>query len=78
MERFTNDWFGLAKATEEMEKENKDRGALFKNQRKTEDWHSDYQGNCTIDGVDYWINGYLNEKEDGEKFFGLSFKRKEK
>lgn len=51
-------------------------GALFKSNRKQSETHPDYDGNCRIDGHDYWISGWIKEGKNG-KFFSLSFKRKD-
>ncbi len=53
------------------------QGALFKNERKEQDTHADYNGNCRIDGHDYWLNAWVKESAKGGKFFSLSFKRKD-
>jgi hypothetical protein len=50
-------------------------GILFKNNRKTEERHSDYAGTATIEGVEYWLNAWIREGKNG-KFMGLSFKSK--
>ena len=51
-------------------------GTLGKNDRKTKDTHPDYSGSCTVDGVNYWISGWIKESARG-KFFRLSFKQKD-
>ena len=51
-------------------------GTLGKNDRKTKDTHPDYSGSCTVDGVNYWISGWIKESARG-KFFSLSFKQKD-
>lgn len=36
----------------------------------------DFKGNATVDGVDYWLDGWVQERKDGSgrKFFKLKFK----
>ena len=52
------------------------RGSMFKNTDKL-DSGSDYSGVLNIEGVHYFIDGYINESERG-KFLGLSIKKKNK
>lgn len=54
------------------------KGTLGKNKRKEKDSHPDHTGSCEIDGVQYWISGWVKENgSTGEKFFSLSFKEKD-
>lgn len=58
--------------------DNTNRGALFKNNRKEQPNHPDYNGTINVGGKDYWLNAWLKEsKKDGKKFFSLSVKPKE-
>lgn len=51
-------------------------GSLFKNTQKTEPNHSDYQGSCLIDGVEYWMSAWIKK---GEKtWMSFAFKAKDK
>jgi uncharacterized protein (DUF736 family) len=52
-------------------------GALFKNDRKEKDTHPDYNGDVTINGVSYWINGWKKQDRNGNGFLSLSFKPKD-
>lgn len=60
-----------------MDVERENSGFLFKNDRKEEDHHSDYQGSVNIDGNQMWINAWLKTGKDGRKYLSLSFKFKE-
>jgi hypothetical protein len=51
-------------------------GILFKNDRKAKPTHADYQGSCTIEGVEYWMNAWLKDGAKG-KFFSFAFKPKQ-
>lgn len=51
-------------------------GILFKNDRKTESKHPDYNGSITVDGVEYWLSAWIKEGQKG-KFMSLSVKPKE-
>lgn len=57
------------------EYDNRNRGALFKNNRKAADTHADYTGTLNINGVDHWISAWVKEGRQG-KFFSLSIKPK--
>ena len=54
-------------------------GIISRNDRKEKDTHPDFKGNATINGVDYWIDAYVQERKDGSgrKFFKLKFKAKD-
>jgi hypothetical protein len=61
-----------------MEYDNTNKGSLFKNDRKEQDTHADYNGSINIEGNEYWINAWVKEsKKDGKKFFSLSVKPKD-
>jgi hypothetical protein len=62
--------------------DNTNSGLLAKNRRKEKDTHPDYSGSVNVDGVEYWLSGWLKVGRDGskmagEKFFSLSLKRKD-
>jgi len=52
-------------------------GTLGKNKNKREGKkHPDYSGRCKIDGVPYWISGWIRSGERGQ-FLSLSFQKRE-
>lgn len=53
-------------------------GALFKNENKESDKHPDYSGSAVVDGVDYFMDAWLNVAESGRKYMSFRFKTKEK
>lgn len=58
--------------------DNTDRGVLFRNSRKAQDSHPDFQGNINVGGVEYWLSAWVKEaKKDGSQFMSLSVKKKE-
>ncbi len=54
-------------------------GILSMHDRKEKDTHPDFKGNATINGVDYWIDAWTQERKNGSgrKFFKLKFKAKD-
>jgi hypothetical protein len=62
----------------EMKKfDDKNRGCLFKNDRKDDDKSPDYKGSLNVGGVEHWLNGWIRESKKGEKFVSLSVRSKE-
>jgi hypothetical protein len=51
--------------------DNTNRGVLFRNENKTEDYHGDYTGTINIDGTEYFLDAYLKTSKAGKKFFSL-------
>lgn len=47
-------------------------GALFKNDKKTESKHPDYQGDCLVNGEKMRMSAWLKES-NGKKFMSLAF-----
>lgn len=55
--------------------DNTNRWTLNKNDRKEKDTHPDYKGSLNVDGVDYWIDGWIKDGANG-KFISGSLKAK--
>jgi hypothetical protein len=52
-------------------------GTLSRNKKQEKPTQPSHKGSCTIEGVAYWISGYVNESRDsGEKYFKLYFEPK--
>jgi hypothetical protein len=51
-------------------------GSISKNKKKEKDVHPDYRGSAMINGVEYWVSGWINEGSDG-KYLGLKFQQKD-
>lgn len=51
-------------------------GSVFVNDRKEKDTHPDRTGTAMIDGVMYYVSGWIKEGQKG-KFMSLAFKRKD-
>ena len=56
--------------------DNTNRWTLNKNDRKEKDTHPDYKGSLNVDGVDYWLDGWIKDGANG-KFISGSLKRKD-
>ena len=48
-------------------------GALFRNEKRTNDKQPEYNGSITINGVEYWQSAWVKESKAGKKFFSQSF-----
>jgi hypothetical protein len=55
--------------------DNKNRGALFRC-KKERDNDRDYSGTLDIDGVEFWISGWVKTSKAGQKFLALSITAK--
>lgn len=52
-------------------------GSLFVNDKKERDSQPDRRGSARIDGVDYWVSGWVKKKDDGTPWMSLSYQRKD-
>lgn len=52
-------------------------GSLFKNDKKETDSHPDYKGSALIEGVDMWLDAWINTAKDGSKYMALKMKPKD-
>jgi uncharacterized protein (DUF736 family) len=57
--------------------DNKNTGALFKNENKQSEKHADYRGEVNAGGVDYWLDGWVRTSKKGTKFVGFKLKPKQ-
>ena len=61
-----------------MEYDNSNRGNIRKNEKKIKDSHPDYKGSLNVNGIAFWISGWIKtNQEDGKKFLSLSVNPKE-
>ena len=52
--------------------DNKNSGALFRNDKRATEQHPDYTGNITIEGKEYYLSAWVNESaRTGQKYFAL-------
>lgn len=55
------------------EYDNTNRGAIWKNDRKTVETQPDYTGTINIEGVDYWLNGWRSPEGASDRAPVLKF-----
>lgn len=60
-----------------MDYDNNLRGFLMKNTEKEKDTQPDYKGSVVVDGVEYWLSGWIKTSKKGDKFMSLSLQPKE-
>lgn len=58
--------------------DNTNTGIFSHNDRKTDDKHPDFKGQINVDGVEYWLDGWIKERKDGSgRFYSLRVKAKD-
>jgi hypothetical protein len=60
----------------EKQYDNTNRGALFKNDRRTTDKHPEYTGTLNVNGTEYWLSAWVRDGKRG-KYFSMAIKPKE-
>lgn len=59
--------------------DNTNRGVLFINDKKEDgDKKPDRTGSLNVDGVEYFLDGWIKKSESGKTFMSISVKRKDK
>ena len=59
--------------------DNVNRGVLFVNNKKAEgSKQPDRTGSLNVDGVEYFLDGWLKKSQSGQPFLSVSIKRKDK
>lgn len=53
-----------------MEKQNK--GAIFKNENKTNEKHPDYRGKINWGGTEIEVSMWINKSKEGKSYFSVS------
>jgi hypothetical protein len=56
--------------------DNTNRGTLGRNLKRAKDTHPEYSGKLNVDGVEYWVSGWVKDGPTG-KFFSLAIKPKD-
>jgi hypothetical protein len=55
--------------------DNKNKGAIFVNNKKQSNNHPDMTGKIDIEGTEYYISCWYKQSKKGEKFMSASVKR---
>ena len=58
--------------------DNTNTGVLFRAKDQKTEKHPAYSGTVNVDGKEFWLAGWVKESKQGEKFFSLALKPKEK
>ena len=56
--------------------DNTNRWTLFKNDNRRDEKSPEYSGTINVDGVEFWLNGWVKDGRKG-RFFSGTIKRKE-
>ena len=69
----------LRQGETEMDYDNTNRGALFRNDDKdpNDDRDRDYNGTLDVEGTEYWLSGWIKTSKSGRKLLSLSVKPKQ-
>ena len=51
--------------------ENKNSGALFRNDKRETEKHPEYTGKITIEGREFYLSAWVNEMRNGQKYFSI-------
>ena len=52
-------------------------GALFVNDKKTQENHPNMRGTLNVEGVEYWVSAWTKTSKSGMRFQSLALTRKE-
>ena len=69
----------LRQGETEMDYDNTNKGALFRNDDKdpNDDRDRDYNGTLDVEGTEYWLSGWVRTSKNGKKYLSLSVKPKQ-
>jgi hypothetical protein len=48
------------------------QGALFKNEKKEKPSHADYTGSITVEGQQFYLNGWIKKSPAGRTYMSVS------
>ena len=55
--------------------DNRNRGVLFRDDRKTKESDRDFSGTIDIEGTEFWLSAWIKTSKKGTKFMSLSSRR---
>lgn len=58
--------------------DDRNRGSIWKNDRKESENHPDFTGNMNVDGRDYWVSAWKRKEGASDRAPALSFSFKPK
>jgi hypothetical protein len=58
--------------------DDKNRGSIWRNEKKTTDKHPDFTGSLNVDGKDYWVSAWKRKEGSSDRAPALSFSVKPK
>lgn len=60
------------------EYDNTNSGAIFVNDKGDNDKRPDRKGSINVEGVDYWISGWIRKDKQDKPYMSLKVERKDK
>ena len=58
--------------------DDRNRGSIWKNEKKETDKHPDFTGSLNVDGKDYWVSAWKRKPDASDRAPALSFSVKQK
>jgi hypothetical protein len=53
--------------------DNNNRGSIWKNEDRKSDTHPQFKGSAEVNGVEYWVSGWLRKADANPKAPAMSF-----
>lgn len=60
------------------EYDNTNSGAIFANDKGDNDKRPDRKGSLNVEGIEYWISGWIRTDKSGKPYMSLKVERKDK
>lgn len=62
---------------EKQKYDNKNSGAIFKNDRKEKETQPDLTGNLNVNGTDFWVSAWKETSKGGKPYYSIKVNPKE-